>query len=480
VGARGETGYNSNVFGGEDAEGDGNFEAGPTLELRQRRGELQWNLRYEPYYQVFYTLDDINAWFHEAEAEVLWRPTAGFEVFLADAFIRKPVRASTLLTDTFDPLVQASAVFENRFFNRNFAEGGVRYSFTPRWLGEINLSNSLLDYDDPRFFDSTSTRIQAFVRHAWSRRLDVGLGLSGTRQRFTRTGSPDGGSDFVQVFGLFDYDISPTWRIRANAGPTLVMPLATDTPSALAAPSVAVDGNGELVGPADFASCEPFGPFAFLTFQLSPEFLALCNATTGLAPTIGTVGVPFVGQPPEQAGDSLTYFANIAIEKEWSQLLGRLSYVRSASNTSGLGQSLITDVFAANFTWRPSDVWTVNLAAVFTQRESASDNSSFFAVGIPAFSQDGFLILSNVAAVGFEQSQSQTFQNYGLRATASRRIGRHTRVFANVAFQRIETDFETQNPVTGETTSRDRGFNRFVVGIGVSYEFSPIHLPILN
>ena len=99
LGVTGQTDYNSNVFGqSENAEADGDVQGGPILKLRDRTGQLTWEINYEPSYQAFFRLSDINDFYHVANGRLSWRPSAKTEFYGTDIFSITPVRDTTFQT----------------------------------------------------------------------------------------------------------------------------------------------------------------------------------------------------------------------------------------------------------------------------------------------------------------------------------------------------------------------------------------------
>ena len=229
LGVTGQTDYNTNVFGqSDDEERDGDVQGGPILKLRDRTGQLTWEVNYEPSYQAFFRLNDINDFYQIANGRLSWRPSARTEFYGEDSFSITPVRDSAFQTGQPTSLVQPAGVFSNTNVLQNFAEVGARYSLTTRWLGEVSFSNSLVDYESNRFPDSVSTNGQVFALYQLRPADRIGGGFGVTVQRFSSEFTDTSGSNFYQLFGIWNHDFSPTLSLRINAGPTLVQPQSTD------------------------------------------------------------------------------------------------------------------------------------------------------------------------------------------------------------------------------------------------------------
>lgn len=491
LGVDGRTGYNSNVFyQTTDATGDGSVRLGPTVQLRDRTGQLTWDLRYRPSYEVFYTTRGIDSVYQLANGEIVWRPSAATELYANDTFGLVPIRSSTSETDQPGLLAQPSAIFTNSLVLQNTANAGVRHAFTPRWIGEASLSSSIADYQSSRYSDSAATSGQAYATYALFPTDSIGTGLGATRQTITQPSGDSSGSTYYQLFGIWNHEFSPTWSMRLNAGPTLVQPDSVDFQTTsqnvpLYARNVLTRDEGTVLSPFNGSSCSPFegvlvaercstvstsaGPVnANRVTAVDANGQSVNLAQTGTLTQIGTA--------PESAGSSLTYFANLAITKRWRWFEMTGTYVRNATNTSGFSQSLVTDTLTLTNIWEPSPVWRLNVTGLFSRRASSSkqlfqlttvNRTSLLNVTDPDL---GALSFTGAQAQGFQIFSSKTglvVTNYALSAQLNRRITRSAYVYGRASYQK---------QVTSRTGLASSDVDRYQLVVGFRYEFDPIHI----
>jgi len=473
LGVEGQTGYNSNVFyQTTDVQGDGILRIGPTLALRDQRGQLNWEISYRPSYEAYYTVHGINSFYQLGNGSLSWRPSAATEFYANDSFSYSPTRTSNFETNQPGLLATPGPVFSNEFVTQNNALVGLRHALAPRWLSELSISNSLANYQGSRFSNSMSTLAQASATYIWSPTDRIGSGLSATRQ----TTAPPIGSKIVtnyyQVYGLWNHDFSPTWSLSLNAGPSLVDPakvdLATTRQNAPLFARIALTPTGTELQPLDGDSCIPFEGILVAegcrTFAVDATLVDL--AQTGTLTQIGTA--------PKSGGMSITYFANVSMAKRWTWFDARVNFVRSASNTSGFEQALITDSVVLTGDWNPSPLWGLTVTGIFTRQQSDSKVPVVLTQVAPAalsFEFNGLTIPFNGAqAQGlrlFTQKSGLQVMNYGLSTELNRRITGRTYVYGRVSYEKQTTK---RNLVASFST------DRYVVTIGFRYEFDPIHV----
>lgn len=496
LGVEGETGYNSNLFyQSSDIQTDGTVRLGPSFELRDRRGKLTWSVVYRPSYEAYFTTRGINAVYHRLNGEVSWQPSQTTEIYANEAFSDTPVRSSVLQTDEAQLLATPGPSFRNSDVIQSFFDGGVRHFFSPRWVGELGFSNGLLRYQDSIFTDSAATTGQGFLTYGWTPSDRIGTGFAATRQTFSQSGGSSGGSTYYQAFGIWNHDFSPTLSLRVNAGPTLVQPDRTDFETTRQ--GVPLFGrreatrDGTVVNPIDASGCVPFQ--GVLVAEACPVIAidaanVLAVDDTGEPVDLSQTGnLSLLGASPKTAGSSITYFANVSLQKRWRWFEASASYVRNASNTSGFGQSLITDTVTLATIWDPSPVWRLTLTGLFTRRQSSSDSAFLLTpvqpVDFCVLSPDSGAACSNAAgtffpAVSFQGAQAaglRTFSqnagfeivNYAFTAQLNRQIGNNAYVFGRASFE------QQTNKVKGFDSV---DFDRYLITIGFRYEFDAFHL----
>jgi hypothetical protein len=464
LGVEGQTGYNSNIFyQSTNVQGDGSLRMGPNITLRDQRGQLNWEISYRPSYEAYYTVHGINSFYQLGNGSLSWKPSAATELYATDSFSYTPTRTSNFETNQPGLLATPGPVFANNFVTQNNGVVGLRHALGPRWLSELSISNSLANYQGSRFSDSMSTVAQAFATYVWSPTDQIGTGLGATRQTTEPPLGKTNGTNYYQLYGIWNHDFSPTWSLNLNAGPSLVDPderdLVTTRENAFLFARRTL--NGELQ-PLDGGSCTPFEGILVAegcrTFPLDATLVGL--AQTGTLTQIGPV--------PKSGGMSLTYFANVAMTKRWTWFDARVNYVRSASNTSGFAQSLITDSVTLTGNWNPSPLWALAVSGIFMRQQSDSEQAFLLTQVEPVPIFGG--LLTGAEAKGlrqFTQKSGLEVMNYGLSTQLNRKITRRTYVYGRASYEK-------------QTTKRDivGSFNtdRYILTIGFRYEFDPIHI----
>jgi len=470
LGVEGSTGYNSNVFDqSTDVQGDGSLRMGPNIALRDQRGQLNWEISYQPSYEAYYTVHGINSFYQLGDGSLSWKPSAATELYANDSLSYTPARTSNFETNQPGLLSTPGPVFGNNFVTQNNAVVGLRHTLSPRWLSELSISNSLANYQGSRFSDSMSTVAQAFATYVWSPTDRIGSGLGATRQTTAPPIGKTNGTNYYQLFGIWNHEFSPTWSLSLNAGPSLVDPdkrdLVTTRQNAPLFSRIALTPTGTELQPLDGNSCTPFeGVLVAEGCRTIPVNAALVGlAQTGTLTQIGTA--------PKSGGMSITYFANLSMTKRWTWFDARVAYVRSASNSSGFAQSLITDTLTFTGDWNPSPLWALTVTGIFTRQQSDSEQPFLLTEVKPvAIPVGGGLFFTGAEAQGlraFSQKSGLQVMNYGLSTQLNRKITSRTFVYGRASYQK-------------QTTKRDivGSFNTdsYVVTIGFRYEFDPIHI----
>jgi hypothetical protein len=498
LGVETQTGYNSNVFAtSEDPQQDGTVRFGPTIYLRDQTGQFTWNLNLRPSYEVYYTLKGINTFYSISDGDVSWRPSLETEFYASDSFVRSPVRNANVAALQNPNQAQTVIFSNNENVIHNIFTAGARHSFGPRWLGELSLANSLLAYQTSELSNSSALTTQASLLYSLVATDRVGGGAGWTQQSFKQSNGGSVSTQYYQLFGVWNHDFSPTMSLRVNAGPTLVVSPDTlqdtfpDTP--LFARSFPVDGKPEsfpirpdtcqiVDGVVNMTSCNVYQ----LPLFRSPGVPVLTAGDLGLD---GTDTLSLTGERPKAGGTDITYFANISLEKRWRWFTAQGSYVRSASNTSGFAQSVITDSFTVSGAWTPSALWRLQVTGLYTQFQSSSNAPQYFVVGevvpglVPctifnASTSCGSLPgaqATGVRAVVQSKSTSE-LSNYGVTAELTRFIGRASSVFARATYQNQTTTSKFEDAVFGGSSAQSLQFDQFIFTVGFRYEFDAFHL----
>jgi hypothetical protein len=488
-GADAQTSYDSNVFFVTDpVEQGGSVRFGPMLGIQDRTGALTYRLNYRPSYEVFYNLSGINSLYQLADGSVSWRPSYATELFATDSVSDTPVRSTTFATNQQTLLAQPTFLFTNDDVLQNYFNAGIRHNFTPRIQAELSASNVLVNYQNPTFADSMSTTGQGFGSYVLDRANVVGAGLGYTRQTFTRSGGSSGGTSYYQLFLIWNHEFSPTWSLKANAGPTLVSPDSTSFPSSQTFPEFSLPvtrGNQTVLFPTDPTTCPTVSGLLAIS-GCRGTYQALTAAQLGLD---GRRSIPRLGAEPDTASSSVTYFADLSLVKRWRWFTASLGYVRNASSTSGFNQSILTDSVTATGFWDPSPLWRFTLTGVYIERSTNSGSAQTVVVGrsvpnlvpVPIRTQFGTLFVLNPGAqatafVALKQTGTRDISTYGTTAQVNRNLSAHSYVFGRFTYTRQTSTSSFSNVFSGLSTTFNSSLDRFLFTVGFHYEFDAIHL----
>jgi len=489
LGVEGQTGYNSNVFyQSTNVVSDGSLRMGPNITLRDQRGQLNWEISYRPSYEAYYTVHGINSVYQLGNGSLSWKPSAATEFYANDSFSYTPTRTSNFETNQPGLLATPGPVFANNFVTQNNGVVGLRHALAPRWLSELSISNSLANYQGSRYSNSMSTVAQAFATYVWSPTDQIGTGLGATRQTTEPPIGKTNGTNYYQLYGIWNHEFSPTWLLNINAGPTLVDPdkrdLVTTRQNAFLFARQVPTQSGSVLSPFDGGGCIPFN--GILVAEGCPTLGGIGNPvdlsqtlvldSNGQVVDLTQTGtLQQTGSSASSGGMNVTYFANVSMTKRWTWFDARVAYVRSASNNSGFAQSLITDSVTLTGDWNPSPLWELTVTGIFTRQQSDNQVTVLLTpvTGVPnlfAAGPQGVFFFDGAQAQGlrvFSQKSGLEVMNYGLSTQLNRRITRRTYVYGRASYEK-------------QTTKRDivgsYNTDRYIVTIGFRYEFDPIHI----
>lgn len=489
-GAEGQSAYNTNLFfQPTDGTADGSFRIGPTMALRDRTGQLTWEVTYRPSYEVYYTVSGINDSYQLGNGRVTWQPSAATEFYAEDSVSYTPTRTSTFETNQPGIVATPTGIFSNQYVTQNNGRAGVRHAFTERWLGELALTSGLANYQGNRYADSLVNVAQLFATYALLPTDRIGSGVGVTRQTISPPESPSSTSYFYQLYAIWDHDFSPNWSLRVNAGPTLIDPeavqLGEDVQDTLLFSRQVPTRSGTVVSPLTTEGCTPLGGILYAELcpnlggtssPLDATVITAIDANGQPVNFVQTGNLRLVGDTPESGDATLTYFADVVMTRRWSWFEALARYNRTASTSSGFSQSFITDTITLSGTWNPSPLWRFTVTGVVTRRESESQNvvllTQVTPVAIPlAFSPDvGFFSFNGAQAQGLRaisEKSSLELMNYGVVLQLNRQITRRSYLYGRATWehQTNKRDFIG----TTKTT-------RYLFALGFRYEFDPIHL----
>ncbi|RIL04876.1 MAG: hypothetical protein DCC71_12455 [Proteobacteria bacterium] len=484
--------YDTNVFQTRDEdqfgrkipkEDDFSLRTGPNLRIREKQGDLRYDVGYQLRYEEYARLDGISEFDHFADARGEWVMDDLTTFSLSDSF-----GYSSSLGGLFEAGLAGAApiVIPARVrVTTNQGLVGMRRRLGPRWELTLNGQSDYYSFsgESDSSTDSSSHSMSGVlqVTRSLSRRLVAGFGGQFQRQTFDNGDvAPETSTDIYQGFGLLQYQFSRTLRFSANVGPAWSKADAVDVGDLEEPSYVPVDlascprreDGAPFTSQAQAAGFQTTGPRCnFLVFQdqAGRTFFPLRAADR--------IRVPFVGET--EAEGQLSYFGRLSLDKQWSQWRGTLSYSRSASNGSGLGVSTIVDNLSGELTWTPTRHWTLKLLGGVSMQSAISELRVQqvalrpAVARIPIVSTDG-IVTTTLATVGvpFEISSGDEIDNpidvrtFRVELRGTRRISRNLTADASASYyqQKSSSDFA------------DAKRNYYRVIVGVTWTFDPIPL----
>lgn len=473
--------YDSNIFNAsDDEEDDVILRAGPLLELRRRRGDLTYQVNYEPRFENFVDQDGLNAWDHNAFGWINWRIGPRTNLRVSDRFILTRSLNRSFFAFDPDPLDPTDLPITDVEVTRqrtktNTASLALSHSFTPRVSSTLDVGYTIFESDQENSFDGETLRGTLSGLYTLDSRNQVGGGFGVTRQSFDDTSTQAGGSSiFYRSFATWVHSFSPTFTLTVQAGPTYIDGDASGGAVRLAL----VDpfpfrntsgGNLRLIDASTCPTVDDGSPYLSDDCGLLPT--EITGADADAVRNAPEVLVRLVDTGEDIGEDDITLFANIRLIKRWERwrLIGR--YTRSDSQSSGVSQSSIVDALSVQVTWDPSPLWSAEWGASFTNRESATEQT-ISVVGLAS----GFVFLPPSATVVpgaasanlrlLEVDDALEVKTYSTTLRVTRRLARRLEVFGR--FNYLKQDLDTQ------TTSRE--FDVFRVLLGLRWRFEPIHI----
>ncbi len=488
------TRWDSNVLrSSDDEQDDFSIRIGPLMELHQRRGDVTGRLRWNSLWEGFLDTSGADNFEHFVDLDGAWQIDARNQIRLSNSLARTDSITSQLVVQDSGGLAAPGqgvrAGTESTL--RNQANLTFAHQLSPLLSLEASVDNSLFEFEDDDESDGISTRGAAQVLRTLTPRMAVGVGAAFTRQDFDEsTFSGESGADIVEVFGIWNYQITPTLVMSTSLGPALNRPDDIDSsrlvpgaptigsafgPSLIDAASCPALASGSLVG------CAPAVARDVTTGIPVPELLpARVNPQS-----VPLVRAAFLDGDPE-ADDSLTLFGAWSLTKQWDRSNAQLRVQRRTSAASGDGVSTDLTLASASFTWRPDRLWELRWTAGWTLQTSASDlpitalvfepaagpifvDNDFRITGDPAsavFRADGAVVTAGVREAGSTDSAFES-TSYQAQFVATRQLSRRLTARGRLSFFRFDTSGDLQSDRTTDTVR---------IEVGVRWTFDPIRL----
>jgi hypothetical protein len=479
-GVRTGVSWSDNVFGvaddqqlgGEDDDPVSDFSGriSPSVAIRDPDGELTWSAFYQPSYEAYLDEGELDGFDHTLSANGSWRFAERWTLSLDESYAiyQNAVR----FNEAAGPGGELNLVFRDQEVRTNATSASLQHALSQRDIVALTLSHDSIEYPDGGGNDRSSPSLALAYRHLLSERTTLGARLAWIRQTYDRQVADDDETDFYNLAGTLEYRFSPTFRIEAAAGPTLI----DSTPAsefetfqfAVIGSSLAVDADscnfGGVPGRAGLRSYEGCSVLSLL----SQEDAQTLSELTVEVPTADAQGRPI--DESDSTGNDLTYFARLALIKDWESWSGNLVYERSNSDTAEFGSSSVADTFSASLTWSPRRLWTFTISGAISLQEQASDQVVPFAfdlVNVPA--PPGVTSVGELAevqrVVASTEGDAEEYQTQSVSFTVNRQLTPHSFAFASVYWYRQEQD--------GVLNDGSR-WNNLVLWVGLDWKFDPI------
>jgi hypothetical protein len=491
--------WDSNVFrtpeGGEvlrtgrgiervgDQEADFSIRTGPDVRVRERQGDLQYDLLYQLRFEEFVRLNDIREFDHFAVAEGDWQITRNTSVSLRDDFAYAASLGSVFDLIGTGPDQVAIASPERQRITTNAASAGLLHRIGPLWELSADLDSNLVRFSEEGQVDSTSLSGSLQLTRSLSPRLAVGGGTSVQRQEFEDNGGEGDsqGTTFYQGFGVVRYSFSPTFRINASGGPAWSVP--DDTDFLVLVPSY------QPVNCSPFPTNCPRSQYRLGALDSAGNLVVTGPAVRPVIP--GELFAPPLANvefPAATVESELSYFGRISLEKEWRLWLARLEFSRNASSTSGTGTSTVLTSLSGDVTWTPSRDWNVRFSGTYSLQTAANQVNggaelvpdSSIVPPIVVTLSDGtrqILIPDPVSRwVPSDNVDPVETTSYRFELRAERRFGRNLSVDGSASYWHQESNSTASALSGGGIRGDDEITDIWRVVLGITWKFDPIPL----
>lgn len=367
LGAAAEYAYNSNFFSSDGGDEDANsFQIGPIFELSDPDGRLRYDLSYTGGYQFYVDQDGVDAWESRLRARASYQIDRRTRVRLTERFRDisnlRFSRQDIAATDTaLDPQ-------RDRYF-RNDLELELTHELTRRLDGTLRTGHHWVDFDDNvDRNDSQAVDVGAELAYALTGTQDVGAGVSYAHQVFDRALSRLGStSNYVSVFGIWSWSITPQIQLQARGGPAWVRSDEDDTDEVRQDQFVGGRRNGDLFRAA-FTSCDAIagsgGEPVASTCSLDDDRIRASDL--GSRQDFQIVS----GERVDEA-DEVTFFGGASLSADLTDWNLLALYSRRQSTTSGDALASSLDHVELELEYAPlHSRWSVFVAGAFDRRET--------------------------------------------------------------------------------------------------------------
>ena len=460
LGGKTEVWFDDNVYGTSSAEvSDFTLDIAPTLKVSERWETLEGSLFLKPTYELFIDEQNLRGFNYDANGTLEWTPSARTTISLSDTFARyRSLRG----------FGGQQAVLAGRDpYTRNVVQLAASHRTSPRGTLQLSASHGLFGFSRQTRPDQQSSMGALQYSHMISERTRLGGLASFSRQAFEFANGSESHTDYYNASFTLNFVPAETFVFRASAGPTFVQqPAQAIAPlSFLRANLIRRDGaGGPLVGIVGscplLPSGEPFdGPGCLFVAFPFPNFLRLLDP------------IPQIGALPVADRGSWTYFADIALEKEWENTSVEFAYQRDQGSSSAIGYSTVSDTVRLQTRYEFLRTLSITVSLSWENREQSQQlvGLSRALIVLGTLPGTGTLpAVNNLVPVGITASPfkvpPETVQSFSASVGGLYQLSERTNLSATIAW----TD---QNATIGSGFG-DMG--RVYCVLGLNFEFEPL------
>ncbi len=484
-GARSGLVWDSNVYGtpedaGDDPVSDSSWRFSPFAEVSDPDGKLTWALHYQPSYEYYLQESELSGFDQSGFGSLRWNFADRWSIQLVEQYaqFRSPVRFNQIAADPADPV---NLQIRTNEITSNLTNAVLRHQLSRRDSLSLALNYSQIDYSSGEGNNRASPSATLVYDHILSERTSAGARFSWIQQSNELQSGEDDTTEFYNLSGFVNHAFSRTLRLELAGGPTFI----DSTPASVFRPrqfGVRINPNLGPVG-IDANTCIPDATLG--AFVTAPDY-SDCRGRTGVltddeAEILSklTKKVPTIdaqGRALELSGSGetdLTYFAHVALIKDWGNWNATFAYQRSNSDTASFGSSAVADSLEASLHWKPRPFWTLYLSAAVSLQEQTTEGvvpQQFVVLNAPA--PPGVTIpggqlaeVQSIIAEGTRNAEKAWLQSASFAVT--RQLTRHSAIFASVYWYSQRSELDTED----DRTTR---WNNLTFYVGFDWKFDPI------
>ncbi|MGH7288192.1 MAG: hypothetical protein ACREI8_09280, partial [Myxococcota bacterium] len=178
-------------------------------------------------------------------------------------------------------------------------------------------------------------------------------------------------------------------------------------------------------------------------------------------------------------GATLTYFASLALLKDWETWHARAAYVRSNSDAGSFGVSSVQDSFELGLSWEPAHLWRLALTGSYAIQDQANDvvvPTGVILVNEPA--PAGVTSVQNIATVqkvlAEVSNNAVSYSVASINFTATRQLTRHASAFFSLYWYDQEQKLEVDDDSLLTDDEQVTRWNSLTLWVGLNWQFDTI------